>query len=186
MGEHIEQQELGVKVAFEDSVEVELEVSGARESSGVAQQAKFGTVGEDAPEVGILAIEEFLQHCLRSARRSCDARVTSVKARAGSEKMDRYVLPLVADGVARAIECQAARKGRDVAVPELAQQGQQPPITSCTRARVLHVMPGRPGTTKVGPCSCCRITDRLVAGESIRRGRDALRLDFTGLDTRQK
>jgi len=150
VGELEEDEPLGVELAIEDGLEVELHVGRADEGGGVAQQPQSGAVGEDRPQVLVGAVEQLLRDGLRGAGGSGDAGVALVEVDAGAEQVDGHVLPDVGDGVVGAVDGQAMGRSGDLAVAELAQQRQQPSLAgragACRAldAPLVGVVPGAP------------------------------------------
>ena len=67
VADQVEQDEVGEQLAVEDGRQVELDVGRADQGGGVAQQPQHRAVGKDRPQVGVVAVEQFLDHRLRSA-----------------------------------------------------------------------------------------------------------------------
>ena len=129
----VEQHEVGEQLAVEDRLEVELDVGGADERGRVAQQPQRGAVGQDRPQVGVVAVEEFLEHGLRRA--GGDVRGLVVQVGGPAEQVDRHVPGPVADREALALQLEAA-PGHLVEA-ELAQEDAQPPFPGDPRRHGL-------------------------------------------------
>ena len=66
VGEHPEEDEVGVDLALEEGLEVELDVGLAGEADVVAQEAQDAAVAHDPPEPGVVAVQEFLDEGVRA------------------------------------------------------------------------------------------------------------------------
>ena len=86
VADQVEQHEVGEQLAVEDRLQVELDVGGADQRGRVAQQPQRGAVGQDRPQVGVVPVEQFLQHGLRGA--GADVRGLVVQVGAPAEQVD--------------------------------------------------------------------------------------------------
>ena len=106
VADQVEQHEVGEQLAVEDRLQVELDVGGADQRGRVAQQPQRRAVGQDRPQVGVVAVEQFLEHGLRGA--GGDVRGLVVQVGAPAEQVDRDVPGPVADREALALQLEAA------------------------------------------------------------------------------
>ena len=144
VADQVEQHEVGEQLAVEDRLQVELDVGGADQRGRVAQQPQRGAVGQDRPQLGVVAVEQFLQHGLRGA--GVDVRGLVVQVGAPAEQVERDVPGLVADREALALDLEAARG--QVVEAELAQQDAQPP----SRVTLAEVAASSPATRCLKSC----------------------------------
>lgn len=56
----IQQDELAEQLTVEDGVQVELYVGRGRQGTGVAQQSQLPAIRDDAPQVGVRAVQQLL------------------------------------------------------------------------------------------------------------------------------
>ena len=102
----VEKHEVGEQFPVEDRLKVELDVGGADQRGRVAQQPQRRAVGQDRPQIGVVAVEEFLEHGLRRAGR--DMRRLVVQVGGPAEQVDGHVPGPVADREALALQLEAA------------------------------------------------------------------------------
>ena len=161
----VEQHEVGEQFPVEDRLQVELDVGGADQRGRVAQQPQRGAVGQDRPQVGVVAVEQFLEHGLRGA--GGDVRGLVVQVGGPAEQVDGHVPGPVADREALALQLEAA-PGHLVEA-ELAQQDAQPPFPGDPRRCGLGRIGPAPSTRRLKSCQtssrysqdreACRRTD---------------------------
>ena len=138
VADQVEQHEVGEQLAVEDRLQVELDVGGAGQRGRVAQHPQRGAVGQDRPQVGVVAVEQFLEHGLRGA--GGDLRGLVVQVGAPAEQVDRDVPGLVADREALAVDLEAAA----------AVRWPKPSSRSRMRSHRSRVDPGRGGRVVPG------------------------------------
>ena len=134
----VQQHEVGEQLAVEDRLEVELDVRGADQRRGVAQQPQCNPVAQDAPQPGVVAVQLLLHHRLRGAGLAVRGPVVQVHVPAERAESDvrRHLL-------------------REAQLP---QQDARPSVA------LLLVLPGlqqvRPGPGRLAP-------DRLAALQAV-------------------
>jgi len=187
-----EQQPVGVQLAVEDRFQVELHIRGASKRGGVAEEPQPQPVREDGPQVVIAAIQQFLHHGLRGPCRAGHAGVAAVEVHARPQQVHRDVTPGVRDGVFRHPDLDAVAQRRHLAVPEFAQQRQQPALArrACARpgrAQCFRLPPRVPRPPEVAPRPRRGVADRLGPHQVVGPRRHALPVrHLTGGDAREQ
>ena len=108
-----QQREVGVDLAGEHRLEVELHVRLAGERDVVAEHAEHEPVGDDPPQPLGGAVEQLLHEAVRAlAGGSLDAGGAGVEPDAAADEVDRGVLPLGVDRVAACPRSRSRAAGR--------------------------------------------------------------------------
>ena len=126
VGHEPEQDEVGVDLAGEHGLEVELEEGLAREGLVVAQDAQAQAVRDDGPEVAVAAVQELLHQAVGvGGGGTAHAGGAAVEAQAAADQVDRHRAEEAADGVGPAVDL-GTGAGRQQAEAQLAQERQAP------------------------------------------------------------
>ena len=126
VGHEPEQDEIGIDLAVEHGLEVELQEGLARERLVVAQNAQAQAVGDDGPEVAGAAVQELLHQAVGiGGGGAAHPGGAAVEAQAAADQVDRHGAEEAIDGVGAAADLGAGAGGQQ-AEAQLAQQRQVP------------------------------------------------------------
>ena len=136
VGREPEQDEVGINLAGEHGLEVELQERLAREGLVVAQDAQTHAVHDDGPEMAWAAVDELLHQAMRvEGSRPPHARGAAVEAHAATDKVYGYGAEEAVDRVGAAANL-GARAGRQETEAQLTQQRQTPLVVGEAGARL--------------------------------------------------
>jgi hypothetical protein len=171
-----QQHEVGVDLAGEHRLEVELEVRLAGERDAVAQHAKHEPVGDDPPQPLGRAVEQFLHEAVGALPSGAlDTRAAGVDRHAAADEVDRRVLPLSEDRVGLAFDLDR-RLLDEAAVAELVEQDVQAALAGQARASlagrkvVAGLVESGPGAGQPRPRAGDRFAEALARGEVVIAG----------------
>ena len=176
VGDEPEEREVGVGLAVEDRLEVELDVGLPGERRVVAQDAQGQAVRDEAPETFRGAVEKLLDEPVRRLAGSTgDTLRPPIKGDPTADEMDRDGVPGVGDRIGLAFDID--RGGAlEAAIPKLVEERQQPALSSDCRpwvparqGRALR-LEGGPGTDEPVPAPGDRLAEpqpvvEVVGGE---------------------
>ena len=121
-----QQHEVGVDLAGEHRLQVELQVRLARQRLAVPQDAQTHAVRDDRPQVPVTAVEELLHEPVRvGGGRAALSRRPAVEREAAADKVHRHRPEEPPDGIGAPADLGAGGRGQE-AEPQLAQQRQAP------------------------------------------------------------
>ena len=137
-----EEAELGVLLAVHDRLEVELDAGLAGQAVVVADEAQGRTVGDEAPEVVVGAVEEVLDQAVgRDSRGAGDARGAAAEVDAPADQVDRGALVEVGDREGPAVDLEAGPPG-EASVAERVEERQEPALAGEAGGRGALGQPG--------------------------------------------
>ncbi|MCZ7620317.1 MAG: hypothetical protein M5U32_19155 [Myxococcota bacterium] len=185
--------EVRVGLTFQHGLEVELDVSLAREARVVAQEAQAQAVAEDGPEMRVAAVQQLLHEAVRAlARGAGHAGAAAIEIRAKADQVDRRVVPVVRDGDGAAREFDPAAGRQQPAVAEFLEERQQPTLAREPRVRsaVAELRAGlaeaRPRAEQPVPRARHRLAEPRAGLEVVVRRGEARQLAVAGGDALQQ
>ena len=163
VAEHPEHREVGVELALEDRLQVDLHVGLPGQAPVVPEDAQEAAVGDESPQVLVGAVQKLLHQAVRAClRRSGHAARAPVQLHPGAHEVDGRLSPEVAHGVALALDLQAPR-GLKPAVAKLLEEREKQALAREPRGRLR------------GPRALPRVLEaRPLAAHPVPGARDGL------------
>ena len=136
VGDEPDEHEVGVDLAREHRLEVELEIRLARQRLAVPQDAEPESVRDDRPQVRVAAVEELLHETVGvGGGRPPLPRRAAIEREAAADEMHRHRSEEAPDGIGATADRRTGGDGQE-AESELAQERQAPLVVGEAGARL--------------------------------------------------
>jgi hypothetical protein len=181
-----QQCEVGVDLAVEHRLEVELDERLPGQADVVPQDAELQAVADEAPQVGLGAVQELLHQAVRAGFLAPGRLDPLVQVLAEADEVDRAVVADVGDRVLLAVDLEGP--GRvELAVLQRPPERQQPlvqgnGVAGVARRQLLrHGLERIPGWQQPVPGVVGGLVD-LLPGQAVVLGTEPPQADVTGRD----